>query len=160
MDFGGRYVIAAPRPRVWDALNDTGVLKACIPGCQHIEWVSPSGLEARIAVNLGVARPVFTGDLALSDVDPARTYTLTGQGRGGLLGKVQASADIALFDRDVRTLLVFTARGGGSGRIMTLGRALIGDSAQKVIDGFFERFGDAMGAAVTPLPDPAPREDG
>ena len=35
---------------------------------------------------------------------------------------------------------------------MKLGKALIGYSAQKVIDGFFARFGDAMGAQVTPLP--------
>jgi hypothetical protein len=35
---------------------------------------------------------------------------------------------------------------------MRLGKAIIGNSAQKVIDGFFERFGTAMGAEVTPLP--------
>ena len=35
---------------------------------------------------------------------------------------------------------------------MQLGSALIGDRAQKIIDGFFERFGEAMGAKVTPLP--------
>ena len=34
---------------------------------------------------------------------------------------------------------------------MRLGKAIIGNSAQKVIDGFFERFGEAMGAKVTPL---------
>jgi hypothetical protein len=35
---------------------------------------------------------------------------------------------------------------------MRLGAALIGNSAQKVIDGFFERFAEAMGSRITALP--------
>jgi hypothetical protein len=35
---------------------------------------------------------------------------------------------------------------------MKFGKAVIGNSAQKVIDGFFERIGEAMGTAVTSLP--------
>lgn len=151
MDFGGRYQVAASRDAVWAALNDADVLKSCIPGCKRIAWVGEDALEVEVSVNLGVARPTFTGDLILSDVVPARTYTLTGQGRGGLFGKAQASADIALSDSDGGTLLVFTATGGASGQVMKLGKALIGSSAQRIIDGFFERFGAAMGAQVTPL---------
>jgi hypothetical protein len=35
---------------------------------------------------------------------------------------------------------------------MKLGKAVVGNSAQKIIDGFFERIGEAMGTTVTPLP--------
>ncbi|MCD7058849.1 CoxG family protein [Pelagibacterium xiamenense] len=152
MEFGGRYVVAAPRLSVWEALNDTTVLKACIPGCKRIEWVGSADLVLEIAVNLGVMQPVFTGDLLLSNVVPAESYTLTGRGRGGLLGMAEASADIVLADAGPETRLVFIASGGASGQIMKLGRKLVGNSAQRVIDGFFERFGDAMGVKVTPLP--------
>ncbi len=152
MDFGGRYEIEATREAVWQALNDAEILKACIPGCKRIDWVGDDALEVEVAVNLGVAHPTFKGDLTLSNVDPARAYTLTGRGRGGLLGKAEASADIALSDRgEASTLLVFTANGGASGQLMSMGKAIIGNSAQKIIDGFFERFGDAMGAKVIPL---------
>ncbi len=37
------------------------------------------------------------------------------------------------------TILAFAAVGKADGGIMRLGKALIGNSAQKVIDGFFER---------------------
>ena len=151
MEFGGRYRIAAPRQRVWAALNDVAVLEEAIPGCDTIQWTGPDLLELKLKVNLGVAQPTFNGELALSDVAPAERYTLTGRGRGGLFGKAEASADIALSDLDGDTLLVFTAHGGASGQIMKLGKALIGNSAQRVIDGFFERFGEAMGANVSPL---------
>ena len=152
MDFGGRYRIAAPRVAVWAALNDTAVLKAAIPGCHRIDWTSQTALDLEIKVNLGVVHPVFKGDLTLSDIVPAERYTLSGKGRGGLLGLAEGSADIVLSDLEGDTLLVFAAKGGASGQIMRLGKAIIGNSAQKVIDGFFERFGDAMGAGVTPLP--------
>ena len=152
MEFGGRYRIAAPRAAVWAALNDTAILKAAIPGCHRIEWSGQSTLELEIKVNLGVVHPVFRGDLILSDIVPGERYTLSGKGKGGLLGLAEGSADIDLSDAGDETLLAFTARGGASGQIMKLGKAIIGNSAQKVIDGFFERFGDAMGAGVTPLP--------
>ncbi|HWJ88807.1 MAG TPA: SRPBCC domain-containing protein [Pelagibacterium sp.] len=143
--------MTADRQAVWAALNDTEILKACIPGCQRIDWITDSALEIEVAVNLGVVRPTFKGDLMLSNVEPASRYTLTGQGRGGLLGRAQASADIALSEIDGDTLLHFDATGGASGQIMKMGRALIGNSAQRIIDGFFERFGTAMGADVVPL---------
>ncbi|KRA42271.1 CoxG family protein [Devosia sp. Root635] len=151
MDFGGRYHIAAPRAAVWAALNDTAMLKAAIPGCHRIEWAGETALDLEIKVNLGVVHPVFKGDLTLAGIVPAERYTLSGKGKGGLLGLAEGSADIVLADDGEGTLLVFTAIGGASGQIMRLGKAIIGNSAQKVIDGFFERFGDAMGADVTPL---------
>jgi carbon monoxide dehydrogenase subunit G len=151
MDFGGRYLIAAPRDAVWAALNDAEVLKAAIPGCHKIEWSSQTTLDLEIKVNLGVVHPVFKGDLALSGIVPAERYTLSGKGRGGLLGLAEGSADIILSDAGEETLLVFAAQGGASGQIMKLGKAIFGNSAQKVIDSFFERFGEAMGAGVTPL---------
>ncbi len=154
MQFGGRYLIAAPRPVVWLALNDAAVLQAAIPGCHRIEWSGPTALDLEIKVNLGVVHPVFKGGLNLSNIVPAECYTLTGRGKGGLLGLAEGSADIVLTDRGEQTELVFTATGGASGQLMRLGQAIIGNSAQKVIDGFFARFGDAMGAEVTPLPPP------
>lgn len=155
MEFGGRYQVAAPRQQVWAALNDTAVLKAAIPGCHRIEWAGEAALDLEIKVNLGVVHPVFKGGLTLSDIVPAERYRLTGRGKGGLLGLAEGSADIVLRDVGAETELLFTATGGASGQIMRLGKAIIGNSAQRVIDGFFERFGQAMGAVVTPLPPPA-----
>lgn len=152
MEFGGRYLFSAPRDRVWAALNDTAVLKAAIPGCSRLDWTGTSTLECEIKVNFGVMSPTFMGDLELRDVTPAVRYTLAGRGRGGLLGKAEAAADIVLADAPGGTELTFTANGGADGGIMKLGKAVIGNSAQKIIDGFFERIGEAMDTEVTPLP--------
>ena len=152
MDFGGRYLFGAKRADVWAALNDTRVLKAVIPGCERIDWTAPDALDLSIRVNFGIVQPVFAGDLVLSNVHPAERYTLSGRGRGGMLGLAQGAADISLSDAEGGTLLSFTADGKADGGIMRLGRALIGKSAQRVIDGFFEAIGREMGANVTALP--------
>jgi len=154
MQFGGRYELAATRQAVWQALNDAATLKAAIPGCSRLEWTGPSALECELKVNLGIMQPSFTGDLELRDVVPAERYTLVGRGRGGLLGKAEAAANITLSDSAAGTRLEFIAEAGADGGIMKLGKSLIGTSAQKVIDGFFERFAAAMGAPLTVLPAP------
>ena len=152
MDFGGRYRVSAGRQEVWHALNNIEVLRACIPGADRIDWTGESTLELEIKVNLGIAKPKFKADLWLTDVVPAERYTLNGKGKGGVLGLAQGSADVILADLGEDTEMTFIARGEASPRIMQFGSALLGGRAKKVIDGFFERFGEAMGAEVTPLP--------
>ena len=148
MQFTGRYIIDAPRIKVWEALNDEDILQKTIFGCQKISWVSKEQLELEVLVNLGVVKRVFFGDLILENVIEAKKYTLKGRGRGGILGKVHASADIELKDHGSGTCLKFSALGGGSSAIMTLGKSIVGKSAQKIIDKFFERFAKAMGVEI------------
>ena len=63
----------------------------------------------------------------------------------------RAGAHSVIADRPDGTELNFSADGSASGQLMRLGRGLIGNSAQKVIDGFFERFAAAMGTGITAL---------
>lgn len=151
MEFGGRYRMGASRMRVWQVLNDPDMLKAAIPGCNLIAWSGPDTLDLEIKVNLGLMHPTFQGELALSNIVPAESYTLSGRGKGGMLGLAEGSADVVLFGTGEETILTFTAHGGASGQIMKLGKALVGNSAQRVIDGFFTRMGKAAGIEVTPI---------
>ncbi len=152
MEFGGRYHFAADRRAVWAALNDAAVLKAVIPGCERLEWTSPTTLALKVRVAFGPVHPAFSGELSLSDVYPAERYTLTGRGKG-MVGFAHAMADIGLSDAgDGGTVLGFSADGHADGGIMRLGRALVGSSAQHIIDGFFEAIGAEMGTIVTALP--------
>jgi len=152
VDFGGRYLFGAKRAEVWAALNDTAVLGAVIPGCQTIEWTGPDTLDLSIKVNFGIVQPTFEGMLTLSNIREAESYTLSGRGKGGLLGMARASADISLEDAADGTVLTFAAAGHADGGIMRLGKAIVGNSAQKVIDGFFESIGTQIGVTVTAMP--------
>jgi len=151
MKFVGYYVISASRKKVWKALNNTDVLKECIPGCDRIVWVDDQSLEATIKINLGIAKPKFVGDIYLSNIDPARSYTLTGQGRGGLLGLAKGFSDIKLEDHEDGSTLHFTAYGEVSGSIEKIGSKIVSGTAQNVIDRFFEKFAAQIDATSTPI---------
>ena len=151
MDFGGRYLFDAKRAEVWAALNDVAILKAVIPGCERIEWTGPASLDMTIKVNFGLVHPTLEGDLTLSDVHPAERYTLSGRGKGRMLGLAHASAEITLEDAPGGTILSFEAIGSADGGIMRLGKAMIGNSAQKIIDGFFDAIGKEINVSVEAL---------
>ncbi len=179
MQFSGNYLIFAHREKVWNALNDTKILQKAIPGCDSIEWQSPSTLDLVIRVDLGVIKPRFAGELELSNIIAAKSYTLCGHARGNLLGMARARANVKLSEyhlrqkdfereflsRDVEfdpddlmssgpqaTVLEFKASGGASKKIMALGSKLVGKSAQRIINGFMGRFSSAMHTPISPLP--------
>lgn len=152
MNFSGQYLFLTDRQHVWRSLNNVDMLKAAIPGCEHIDWVDRGRLDVAIKVNLGVMNPTFAGDLLLSDIVEARTYTLSGQGRGRLLGLAKGTSRIELDDHTRGTSMVMSATGEASSAIMALGQKLVGRTAQGVIDRFFERFANAMRVEMEILP--------
>lgn len=151
VQFAGRYAFTAPRIRVWEALNDVGVLKSCIRGCERIEWVTDSELEASMKATVGPMELKIEGTLWLSDIIVAQRYTLSGRGRAGWMGEAWGSADVTLIDHPGGTELAFVAEGEVDNAIARLGAALVGSSAQGVIDRFFARFAAAIDASSTPL---------
>jgi len=175
MEFNGTYLIFAHRQRVWRALNDVEVLKAAIPGCDSIAWKTASELDLVIRVNLGIVKPRFSGELIVSDIKEAKSYTLSGRGQGLLLGLARGKATVILSKHALKkadysgdflspelrnvaktlsplpkngTILKFEASGAASKNIMGLGKKLVGKSAQRIIDGFMERFALAMEAPI------------
>ena len=46
MELNGEQRISAPRTKVWDALNDPEVLRACIPGCESLTRDGDSAFDA------------------------------------------------------------------------------------------------------------------
>lgn len=102
MEFSGTYLFFDDRQTIWRALNDTKVLKKAIPGCDSIEWNSPTQLDLVIKVNLGIMHPKFAGELELTDIEEAKQYVLSGRGRSGLLGLAHGSARIKLRDQKIK----------------------------------------------------------
>ena len=96
MDMSGEERIAAPREAVWAALNDPEVLKACIPGCQSLTMKSPTELEATVKIKIGPVSASFSGEVTLSNLNPPESYTISGEGKGGIAGFAKGGADVRL----------------------------------------------------------------
>jgi hypothetical protein len=163
MDMTGERLIPAPRPVVWNALNDVEVLKVSIPGCQEITKHSDTDLAAKVGLKIGPVSATFTGRVQLTDLDPPNGYTIGGEGNGGVAGFAKGGAKVRLADaEDGATRLSYDVSAQVGGKIAQLGARLIDSTAKQLADQFFDRFAAEVaarnaptGAAATPAPRPA-----
>lgn len=145
MEFSGEYRIPAPQQRVWDALNDPAVLQACIAGCKQLEKISDTEFTAIVAAKVGPVSATFRGSVVLSELDPPRSYTLTGQGQGGAAGFAKMSARVALREEQNDTVLTYTASAEIGGKLASVGSRLVQTVAKKNADDFFSAFARHLG---------------
>lgn len=145
MELTGEYRIPAPRERVWAALNDPEVLKASIAGCQQLEKVADNEFKAIVATRVGPVSATFRGTVTLSDQDPPRGYTLTGQGQGGAAGFARMRSQVALAADGEATVLTYTAKAEIGGKLASVGSRLVQAVAKKNADDFFGAFARQLG---------------
>lgn len=157
MDLTGEYRIPAPRARVWQALNDPDVLKACIPGAESLEKISDTELAATVNAKVGPVRARFAGTVTLSDLDPPNGYTISGEGTGGVAGFAKGGARVRLADaEDGGTALSYVAKVEVGGKLAQLGSRLVAGTAKKMADDFFGSFAEALGGVEVVAEAPAP----
>ena len=65
-----RFVVAAPRERVWVAIKDPAIVAPCIPGCQGVEVVSPVLYKAKIRLQVGPIKAEFNVDVEIVSETP------------------------------------------------------------------------------------------
>ncbi len=54
MKLSDEVIIPVARQKVWEALNDPEVLRQCIPGCEEINKLSDTEMQAKVTVKLGL----------------------------------------------------------------------------------------------------------
>jgi uncharacterized protein len=155
MDFSGEYRIPAPVSRVWAALNDAEVLKACISGCRELQRASDSEFVAVVATRVGPISANFKGRVTLTDLDPPHGYTLSGEGQGGAAGFARMTARVRLTEEGPDTLLRYEAQAEVGGKLASVGSRLVQSVAKKNADDFFTAFAAHLGGSAVAPPVPA-----
>ncbi len=140
MEITGERRVPSPRSKVWASLNDAQVLRACLPGVQSLEQVSPTEFRARSEARVGpVATPVaWTVRRVAAQEMTSATYALDGQ--AGEHGSLAGTATIGLADQGEFTLLSHTASVTPSGRVAQLGERAIDAAATGALGAFLDRF--------------------
>jgi len=159
MDMTGEYRVAAPRQKVWDALNDPQILKQCIPGCETIEKLSDTEMTATVRAKVGPVSARFGGKVTISDRDPPNGYKITGEGTGGPAGFAKGGATVKLSDDGDATKLSYVVEANVGGKLAQIGSRLIDATARQMAENFFAKFAEVV-AAPAPAPAAAPAAAG
>lgn len=147
MDMTGETVLEASREKVWAALNDAAVLRDAIPGCEALAKVSDTEFTATVVTKVGPIKAKFSGRVTLTDIFAPISYTINGEGQGGIAGFAKGGAEVALDAVDTdRTILRYVVKAQVGGKIAQLGARLIDSTAKKLAGQFFDRFAEIISA--------------
>lgn len=155
MEMTGEYKIPAPREKVWEALNDPEILKACIPGCQELNKESDTELSATVKSKVGPVSATFKGKVTLSEIDAPNGYKISGEGTGGVAGFAKGGAEVKLAEDGDGTVLTYEATGQVGGKLAQIGSRLIDSTAKKMANEFFGKFAELVGGGSTAAETPA-----
>lgn len=140
MEMTGEFRIPAPRQRVWEGLNDPEILKSSIPGCQMIEKLSDTEFTAKVLAQVGPVKANFAGKVSLADLNPPQSYTIAGEGTGGVAGFAKGSAKVNLDEDGGATVLHYAVQAHVGGKLAQIGSRLIDSVARRMAENFFTRF--------------------
>src|SRR4029077_8982739 len=100
MEMKGEQLVPASQQKVWDALNDPQVLKACVPGCESITPAGENIYDVLMVAKVGPVSAKFKGKLTLSDIVPPQSYAISFEGQGGAAGFAKGGAKVRLISEN------------------------------------------------------------
>ena len=148
MELQDEITIPVSRDKVYEALNDVAVLKACIPGCEELEREGENDLVAKVTLKVGPVKAKFGGRVTLDPSKAPDAFSLSGEGDGGIAGFAKGGADVELVEDGQQTVLRYTAKAEIGGKLAQLGGRLITSTAKKLSKMFFEKFEKVMSGEV------------
>ena len=147
MKLTGFYKLNVKKEVVWKALNDSDILKKCIPGCESFNKESSTVFNVAATNQIGPMNATFSGTVTLSNIQENHSYTLSGEGLSSV-GFANGSADVKLIEENGITTLTYEVDVNIGGKIAQLGSRLIYGVAKKMSDYFFGRFADLVAPIV------------
>ena len=142
MQLASQQTLPVSQDDAWAALNDTEILRACIPGCESISPAAPNQYDVAMTAAVGPVKAKFKGKLKLSDLNPPTSYTMHFDGQGGAgrprQGQGGGPARTEGPARNGAALHRALRRVGG--KIAQIGSRLVDMAAQKMAGEFFAAF--------------------
>ncbi|CAE6861690.1 hypothetical protein R69658_07648 [Paraburkholderia aspalathi] len=146
MELSETHTLPVSQQRAWDALNDTDILRACIPGCESIDPDGENAYAVVLSASVGPVKARFKGRMLLTDIEAPNSYTIVFEGQGGAASFGKGNTHVTLEpEGDTATKLSYTATAQVGGKLAQIGSRLVDGAARKIAGEFFKRFGAQVG---------------
>jgi uncharacterized protein len=147
----GRFLVGAPRERVWTAIKDPAVVAPCIPGCQGVEVVSPTLYKAKIRVQLGPIKADFNVDVEIiSETAPEEVRSRTRGEEGGRASSLSAENTLRLIGlSENETEVFYSSEAAVLGRLGKFGFGVMKKKAESLGREFAAAFKQRIESAAS-----------
>lgn len=158
MRIEGVFDIAQSRDVVYRHITDPGLMARCVPGCESIEQISPTGYRTRVTISVGGIKARFNLVVEVTREQPPGLVISQTRGEEGSRASVlSADNELTLVELDPLTTRVsYTSEVSVTGR---LGKFALGVMKKKVGamgQEFADRLREFILAQAVPPPPPRP----
>jgi uncharacterized protein len=142
MNISGSQKIKAPRPQVFSALLNPGVLQESIPGCESAKVVDMAGgqqLKLKISPNIPGLKGPYVVFLQTSEVVPPSRVVMIAEPKSSM-GAIRATCAVDLAEEADNTILSYNAHAEMEGKIASTPEIILKGAVKVALDQFFKNF--------------------
>jgi uncharacterized protein len=138
----GTFEVYAPLSAVWDQLSDLRGLAPLLPGCEAIEPADAGQYRASVVAKVGPIKARLTGMITPVETVAPERVQLRVEGVDQITGShVRAALAFALAAPEVaRTIVQYRADVAVSGRLGSIGQAILRETTGTILEEFVRRF--------------------
>jgi|SRR5579883_1085044 carbon monoxide dehydrogenase subunit G len=137
MEFSGTQTIAAPVQKVWTFLMDVNNVAQCAPGFQSLETLGEEHWKALMNVSVGPVKARFTIDVTRPEAVEPERMVVKGRGKApGSAVELTGNMHLSVLGEN-ETRMDWKATVVVSGTIASVGARLLGGTAERLTDQFF-----------------------
>jgi carbon monoxide dehydrogenase subunit G len=148
----GKFAVAAPRERVWQAIVDPTLMVGCIPGCEAIETIDPTHYKTAIVVEVGPIKARFNLVVEVTGQSPPESIRSVTRGEEGTRASILNAENLvtlAAVDGE-RTEVAYRSEVSVTGRLGRFGLGMMKKKAETLGAQFAQRFREKIEAAAAP----------
>ncbi len=144
MKLSGTHKFKAQGTQVFNAILNPEILKACIPGCNSIEYLDATHIQANLALPIPGLKGPYSIVINIAKQQAPRYLELQVQ-RNGRGGSVNAISQINLSDEADGTTLSYNANAELSGAAAFANNPIGEGAAKNMLGTFFKNLDKTIG---------------
>ncbi len=129
--------------QVFDAILNPTILKSCIPGCNHVEYIGTDRIVINITTPLPGLKGPYGAVLQITEVNAPHALTLSLQ-RKGVGGAINATGKVQLTDEPDGSLLSYDANATLEGPVAIANNPLGQGIIKNSLNTFFKNLEQAI----------------